>query len=108
MGCGTGLVGIVTAMTTAAAAVTLTDFDPTVLEVAAENLALNVPQAADEPSPHAVKKLDWFDIVRQLRHHFGPSLRVFGALYHPTHAMYCVLLGYLSYWMLIGACDPML
>ena len=46
--------------------------------------------------------------VRQLRHHFGPSLRVVWALYHPTHAVYCALLGYHAYWMLIGACDPML
>ena len=35
------------------------------------------------------------------------SLRVW-ALYHPTHAVYCALLGYHAYWMLIGACDPML
>ena len=61
LGCGTGLVGIVTAMTTAAAAVTLTDFDPTVLEVAAANLALNVPHNAD----HSVKKLDWFNIASE-------------------------------------------
>ena len=46
--------------------------------------------------------------VRQLRHHFGPSLRVVWALYHPTHAVHCALLGYHAYWMLIGACDPML
>ena len=46
--------------------------------------------------------------VRQLRHHFGPSLRDTWALYHPTHAVYCALLGHHAYWMLIGACDPML
>ena len=46
--------------------------------------------------------------VRQLRHHFGPSFRDIWALYHPTHAVYCALRGYHAYWMLIGACDPML
>ena len=46
--------------------------------------------------------------VRQLRHHFGPSLWVVWALYHPTHAVHCALLGCHAYWMLIGACDPML
>ena len=46
--------------------------------------------------------------VRQLRHHFGPSLRDVWALYHPTHAVYCALLGCHAYWMPIGACDPML
>ena len=46
--------------------------------------------------------------VRQLRHHFGPSLRDVWALYHPTHAVHCALLGYHAYWMRIGACDPML
>ena len=51
----------------------------------------------------------WFDAnVRQLRHHFGPSLRDVWALCHPTHAVYCALLGCHAYWMLIGACDPML
>ena len=45
--------------------------------------------------------------VRQLRHHFGPSLRDLWALYHPTHAVCCALLGYHAYWMRIGACDPM-
>ena len=48
------------------------------------------------------------ELVRQLRHHFGPSLRVVWALYRPTHAVYCALLGYHAYWMLIGTCDPML
>ena len=48
-----------------------------------------------------------FDPVRQLRHHFGPSLRDIWALYHPKHAVYCALLGYQACWMLIGACDPM-
>ena len=46
--------------------------------------------------------------VRQLRHHFGPSLRDAWALYNHTHAVYYALLGYHAYWMLIGACDPML
>ena len=46
--------------------------------------------------------------VRQLRHHLGPSLRDIWALYHPTHAVYCALLGYPAYWMLVGACDPIL
>ena len=46
--------------------------------------------------------------VRQLRHHFGPSFRDIWALYHPTHAVHCALLGYHAYWMLSGACDPML
>ena len=45
--------------------------------------------------------------VRQLRHHFGPPLRDVWALYHPTRAVFCALLGYHAYWMLIGACDPM-
>ena len=45
--------------------------------------------------------------VRQLRHHFEPSLRDVWALYHPTRAVFCALLGYHAYWMLIGACDPM-
>ena len=43
-----------------------------------------------------------FDII------FGPSLRDIWALYHPTRAVYCALLDYYAYWMLIGACDPML
>ena len=46
--------------------------------------------------------------VRQLRHHFGPSLRDVWALYHPPHAVDCALLGYRAYWMLIGVCDSML
>ena len=46
--------------------------------------------------------------VRQLRHHLEPSLRAFWALYHPTHAVHCALLGCHADWMLIGACDPML
>ena len=49
----------------------------------------------------------YFAGVRQLRHHFGPALRDIWALYHPTHAVYCALLGYHAYRMLIGACDPM-
>ena len=48
------------------------------------------------------------DIVRQLRHHLGPSLRHTWVLYCPPHAVYCALLGCHAYWMLIGACDPML
>ena len=44
-----------------------------------------------EPNVSATGK--W--AVRQLRHHFGPSLRVVWALYHPTHAVYCALLGFL-------------
>ena len=66
--------------------------------------------------------------VRQLRHHLGPSLwDILGPplwdilALHPfppphthttttthTHTVYCALLGYRAYWMLIGACDPML
>ena len=47
-------------------------------------------------------------VVQGLRHHFGPSLRDIWALDHPTHAVFCALLGGHAYWMLIGACDPML
>ena len=48
-------------------------------------------------------------MVRQLRHHFGPSLKDTWARYHhPTHAVGCVLLGCHAYWMPVGACDPML
>ena len=46
--------------------------------------------------------------VRHLRHPFGPSFRDVRALYHPTHAVCCALLGCHAYWMLIGACDLML
>ena len=46
--------------------------------------------------------------VRQLRHRFGPPRRDIWAFYHPAHAMSWALLGYRAYWMLIGACDPML
>ena len=46
--------------------------------------------------------------VKGLRHHFGPSFRDIWALCHPTHAVYCALLGCHAYWILIGACDPML
>ena len=45
--------------------------------------------------------------VQGLRHHFGPSLRDIWALYHPTHAVYCAILGYHACGMLIGAYDPM-
>ena len=47
-------------------------------------------------------------LVRQLRHHLGPSLMDFCAFYRPTHAVYGALFGYHAYWMLIGACDPMI
>ena len=32
----------------------------------------------------------------------------FCAFYRPTHAVYGALFGYHAYWMLIGACDPMI
>ena len=44
----------------------------------------------------------------QLRHHFGPFLKDFSAMYHPIHAVCYVLLSARAYWMLIGACNPML
>ena len=47
-------------------------------------------------------------VVRQLGHHFGPSLKDIWALYHPPHAVYGAPLGYHVHWMLIGACGPML
>ena len=40
---------------------------------------------------------DALKVVRQLRHHFGPSLRDIWALCHPTHAVRCALLGYHAY-----------
>ena len=56
----------------------------------------------------AADPLRYAGYVRQLRHHFGPSFRDIWAPYHPTHAVDCALLGCHAYWVLIGACDPML
>ena len=49
--------------------------------------------------------------VQGLRHHFWTiSGGHLGSLppHTPTHAVYCALFGYHAYWMLIGACNPML
>ena len=46
--------------------------------------------------------------VQWLRPHFGPALAHSRAVYHPPHAVCCVLLGAQSYRVPIGACDPVL
>ena len=45
---------------------------------------------------------------RSPTHYFGPSLTHALALYHPTHAVWYVLLSAQAYRMLIKACYPML